>query len=53
MSIFKEHAVEVRYSDDDYGKVFVVLPNMKMCKADRPDLTSQSQQRDIEAYQER
>lgn len=33
MSEFKGCSVEIRYSDDDYGKVFVILPNMKMCEA--------------------
>jgi hypothetical protein len=40
MSEFKGRSVEIRYSDDDYTKVFVVLPNMKMCEAKRIDPTS-------------
>lgn len=34
MSAFKGKDVEVRFSDDDYGKVFVILPNQKVCQAE-------------------
>lgn len=34
MSMFKGRDVEVRFSDDDYGRVFVILPNHKMCEAE-------------------
>ena len=40
MSEFKGCSVEIRYSDGDYNKVFVVLPNMKMCEAERLNPTS-------------
>jgi Mu transposase, C-terminal len=33
MSIYKGRSVEVRYSDDNYKSVQVILPNMKMCEA--------------------
>lgn len=35
MSEFKGSSVEVRYADDDYTKVFVVLPNARLCEARR------------------
>jgi hypothetical protein len=34
MSAFKGKDVEVRFSDDDYGRVFVILPNHKVCQAE-------------------
>lgn len=34
MSLFKGTDVEVRFSDDDYGRVFVILPNHKVCEAE-------------------
>jgi hypothetical protein len=34
MSMFKGTDVEVRFSDDDYGRVFVILPNHKVCEAE-------------------
>lgn len=40
MSEFKGCSVEIRYSDDDYNKVFVVLPNGRMCEAQRINPTS-------------
>lgn len=40
MSEFKGSSVEVRYSDDDYSKVFVFLPNGRMCEAHRVTPTS-------------
>jgi hypothetical protein len=40
MSEFKGRSVEIRYSDDDYSKVFVVLPNGRMCEAQRINPTS-------------
>ena len=40
MSEFKGRSVEVRYSDDDYSKVFVFLPNGRMCEAQRINPTS-------------
>lgn len=40
MSEFKGRSVEIRYSDDDYSKVFVILPNMKMCEAELVTPTS-------------
>lgn len=33
MSVYKGKSVEIRYSDDNYRSVKVVLPNMKMCDA--------------------
>jgi hypothetical protein len=35
MSVFKGSSVEMRYSDEDYTKVFVVLPNARICEAQR------------------
>jgi hypothetical protein len=40
MSVFKGSSVEIRYSDEDYTKVFVVLPNARMCEAQRINPTS-------------
>lgn len=34
MSMFKGRDVEVRFSDDDYSRVFVILPNLKLCEAE-------------------
>jgi hypothetical protein len=34
MSMFKGQDVEVRFSNDDYGRVFVILPNLKICEAE-------------------
>lgn len=34
MSAFKGTDVEVRFSDDDYSRVFVILPNHKVCQAE-------------------
>jgi hypothetical protein len=33
MSVYKGKSVEIRYSDDNYRSIKVVLPNMKMCDA--------------------
>jgi hypothetical protein len=33
MSEYKRRHVEVRYSEDDYSRVFVVLPNSQICEA--------------------
>lgn len=40
MSEFKGRFVEVRYSDDDYTRVFVVLPDGAICEASRIQRTS-------------
>jgi hypothetical protein len=40
LSEFKGSSVEVRYSDDDYSRVFVFLPNGRMCEARRVNPTS-------------
>lgn len=34
MSVFKGKDVEVRFSDDDYSRIFIVLPNHKVCEAE-------------------
>ena len=35
MAMHKRMKVEVRYSDDDYNRVWVVLPDLKICEAER------------------
>jgi hypothetical protein len=40
MSEYKGTSVEIRYSDDDYSKVSVFLPNGRMCEAQRVNPTS-------------
>lgn len=40
MSEFKGRFVEVRYSDDNYSRVFVVLPDGVICEASRIQRTS-------------
>lgn len=40
MSEYKGTSVEIRYSDDDYSRVFVYLPNGRMCEAQRINPTS-------------
>lgn len=35
MSMYKGKDVEVRYSDDNYNRVWVVLPNLSICEATR------------------
>lgn len=40
LSLYKGQAVEVRYSDDDYTEVWVVLPDGSICRASRVTPTS-------------
>jgi hypothetical protein len=40
MSAYKGKDVEVRYSDDDYNHVWVVLPDLNICEAQRITPTS-------------
>jgi len=35
MSVYKGKTVEMRFSDDNYNSVMVILPNMQMCEAER------------------
>lgn len=40
MSLYKGMSVEVRYKDDDYSRVWVVLPSGKICEAELTPPTS-------------
>ena len=42
MAEWKGSDVEVRYSDSDYSRVWVLLPDHQLCEADHPDLHSQA-----------
>jgi len=40
MSEFKDHSVEIRYSDEDYSRIWVVLPKGGVCEASLTTPTS-------------